>query len=64
MSPPMTITAGLKKLTQPASTSPSVRPASRTIRIAPGVARAHEPDDVAAVGASSAGGGAAAAASA
>jgi len=35
MSPPITITAGLKKFTVPASTSPSIRPASRTIRIAP-----------------------------
>ena len=34
MSPPITMTAGLKKFTVPARTSPSVRPASRTMRIA------------------------------
>ena len=34
MSPPITITAGLKKFTVPARTSPSVRPAARTIWVA------------------------------
>ena len=34
MSPPMTMTAGLKKFTVPARTSPSERPASRTMRMA------------------------------
>ena len=50
MSPPMTMTAGLKKLTVPARTSPSDRPASRTMRIAVGSPARTRRDDVAAVG--------------